>query len=66
MAKAFRGPALQAGTVGPLLSGLCAVEMALIELSALRKGVPISKMLFPSPSRKVRILGSGINLAKNI
>ncbi len=37
MFKAFRGPAVQSGTVGPLMSSLCAVEMALIEIAARRK-----------------------------
>jgi D-galactarolactone cycloisomerase len=62
MAKAFRGPAVQSGTVGPLMSSLCAIEMALIELEAKRKRLPIAKLLFSSPSSKVRIYGSGIGI----
>jgi D-galactarolactone cycloisomerase len=61
MAKAFRGPAVQSGTVGPLMSSLCAVEMALIEIAARRKKLPICKLLFQAPSGKVRIYGSGLN-----
>ena len=61
MAQAFRGPALQSGTMGPLVSSLCAVDMALIDLAAKRKNVPVSKLLFESPASRVRIYGSGIN-----
>ncbi len=61
MAKAFRGPALQSGTMGPLVSSLCAVDMALIELAAKRAKRPVSKLLFESPAPRVKIYGSGIN-----
>jgi D-galactarolactone cycloisomerase len=61
MAKAFRGPAVQSGTVGPLMSSLCAVEMALIEIAAKRKKVPISKLLFDAPAARVRIYASGVS-----
>ncbi len=61
MAKAFRGPALQSGTMGPLVSSLCAVDMALIELAAKRAQRPVSKLLFESPAPRVKIYGSGIN-----
>lgn len=61
MAATFRGPALQSGTMGPLLAALCAVEMALIELAAKRKKVPVCKLLFDDPARRVRVYGSGIH-----
>ena len=61
MAKAFRGPALQSGTMGPLVSSLCAVDMALIDLAAKRKNISVSKLLFDAPAPRVRIYGSGIN-----
>ncbi len=61
MFKAFAGPAVQSGTVGPVMSSLCAVEMALVEVAARRKNIPICKLLFDAPSRKVRIYASGLN-----
>ncbi len=61
MSRAFRGPARQSGTLGPLVSSLCAVAMALTDLAAKRKKVPLAKVLFSAPSRRVRIYGSGIN-----
>jgi L-alanine-DL-glutamate epimerase-like enolase superfamily enzyme len=61
MTRAFRGPAVQSGTMGPLLAALCAVDMALIELAAKRRQVSIGKLLFDHPARRVRIYGSGIN-----
>lgn len=61
MMRAFRGPAVQSGTVGPLVSSLCAVSMALTELQARRAKLPISKLLFPSPAKRVELYGSGIN-----
>lgn len=61
MMLAFRGPAVQSGTVGPLVSGLCAISMALTDLEARRENVPISKLLFRKPARRAEIYGSGIN-----
>jgi L-alanine-DL-glutamate epimerase-like enolase superfamily enzyme len=61
LAKSLRGGALQSGTLAPLVSTLCAVEMALWDLAAKRRGVSISKLLFPQPAPRVRIYGSGIN-----
>ena len=61
MMKAFRGPALQSGTMGPLLSALCAIEMALLELAARKKEVSVSKLLFQQPATRVKVYCSGIN-----
>ena len=61
MAKTFLGPALQSGTMGPLVSALCAVDMALIELAAKRKNLPIRRLLFGDSGQRVKIYGSGIN-----
>ena len=61
MAKAFRGPALQSGTLGPYLQSICAVEMALWDLAAKIENLPLNKLLFENPSTKVRVYGSGIN-----
>ena len=58
---AFRGPALQSGTLGPYLQAICAVEMALWDLAAKMEGVPLSKLLFRDPEKSVRVYGSGIN-----
>jgi len=61
MAKAFRGSALQSGTLGPYLQSICAVEMALWDLAAKMESVPLNKLLFENPTDKVRLYGSGIN-----
>ncbi|MFB3827195.1 MAG: mandelate racemase/muconate lactonizing enzyme family protein [Bryobacteraceae bacterium] len=61
MGRAFRGPAVQSGTTGPLVSALCAVSMALTDLAAKRRKVPLAQLLFNAPSPRVKIYGSGIN-----
>ncbi|MFH1085009.1 MAG: mandelate racemase/muconate lactonizing enzyme family protein [Chloroflexota bacterium] len=59
--RAFRGPAQQSGTLGPLLQALCAVELALWDLAAQQAGVPLASLLFDAPRRRVRVYASGIN-----
>lgn len=61
MAKSFRGPAQQSGTMGAYLQALCAVEMALWDLKAKIKGVPLNNLLFESAAKSVKVYGSGIN-----
>lgn len=61
LAQPLRGGALQSGTMGALVSTLCAVEMALWDLVAKRRSLSISKLLFSSPAARVQIYGSGIN-----
>ncbi|MFQ6044007.1 MAG: mandelate racemase/muconate lactonizing enzyme family protein [Candidatus Poribacteria bacterium] len=61
MAKVFRGPALQSGTLGPYLQSICAVEMALWDLAAKMENLPLNKLLFENPASKIRLYGSGIN-----
>ncbi len=59
--RAFLGPAQQSGTVGPLLSGLCAVELALWDLMAQRQELPLAQVLWANPRQRVRVYASGIN-----
>lgn len=61
MARAFRGPAQQSGTMGSYLQGLCAVEMALWDLTAKIEDMPLNRLLFDNPESSVRVYGSGIN-----
>ena len=61
MATIFRGPALQSSTIGPYLQAICAVEMALWDLSAKLANLPLNKLLFEKPKTQVRLYGSGIN-----
>ena len=61
MAKAFRGPAQQSGTMGAYLQAVCAVEMALWDMAAKMEGVPLNRLLFYNPITSVRIYGSGVN-----
>jgi L-alanine-DL-glutamate epimerase-like enolase superfamily enzyme len=61
MFAAFRGPAEQAGAVGPLMSALCAVECALWDVAARRADVPLHRLLFDNPRPEVEIYASGIN-----
>jgi D-galactarolactone cycloisomerase len=61
MENDFRGPSEQARASGPLLSALCAVELAAWDLAAQRAKIPLNRMLFEKPARRVRIYGSGIN-----
>jgi L-alanine-DL-glutamate epimerase-like enolase superfamily enzyme len=59
--SALVGPARQSGTRGPLLSALCAVELALWDLAAQREERPLAAMLFDSPAERVKVYASGIN-----
>lgn len=61
LAKGLRGGALQSGTMAPLVSSLCAIETALWDLAAKRRGVPVSTLMFARPARRVQIYGSGLN-----
>jgi len=61
MYAAFRGPAVQSGTVGTLLQATCAVELALWDLAAKREEKPLSRLLFDDPADRVRVYASGIN-----
>ena len=61
MYAAFRGPAVQSGTVGTLLAAVCAVELALWDLAARREGLPLNRLLFDDPADRVRVYASGIN-----
>jgi len=61
MSEAFRGPALQSGTMGPYLQAVCAVEMALWDLAAKMESVPLNRLLFKKPASSVRVYGSGVN-----
>jgi len=61
MYRAFVGPARQSGTIGPLLQGLCAVELALWDLAAQAAGVPLASHLFEAPASRVRVYASGLN-----
>lgn len=58
---ALRGPAVQSGTMGPLLGALCAVELALWDLAAQNAGLPLANLLWEAPRKKVRVYASGIN-----
>ena len=59
--NALRGPALQSGTVGPLLQALCAVEMALWDLSAQAQNLPLNRLWFDQPAARVRVYASGLS-----
>jgi L-alanine-DL-glutamate epimerase-like enolase superfamily enzyme len=61
MYRGFAGQAVQAGTVGPLLCALAAVECALYDLAAQRAGVPLNRLLFKNPAAEVRVYASGIS-----
>ena len=61
MYRSFRGPAQQSGTIGPLLQAICAVELALWDLEAQVRSLPLSQVLFESPHDRVRVYASGIN-----
>jgi len=64
MAEAYRifsGPAHQAGTIGPLISALAAIELALWDIAAQRAELPLAKLWFDEPQPRVRIYASGIN-----
>jgi len=59
--RIFAPPAVQSGTVGPLLQALCAVELALWDLDAQRTGLPLARLLFDRPAARVRVYASGLN-----
>jgi len=58
---AFKGPAVQSGTIGPLIGALCGIELALWDLKAQREGIPVSCLLSDNPRKKIRVYGSGLN-----
>ena len=53
--------ALQSATLGPALQALCAVEAALLDIEAKRRGVPLGRLFAESPARTVKAYASGIN-----
>lgn len=57
---ALLGPAQQSGTVGPLLQAICAVELALWDLAAQCKAIPLAQLLFEAPKDRVKVYASGI------
>lgn len=59
--QALEGPARQSGTIGPMLSALCAVELALWDLAAQIENKPLAQLLFAQPHDKVQVYASGIN-----
>ena len=61
MYRVFVGPAVQSGTVGPLLGALCAVELALWDLQAGAAGLPLAAHLWGRHHAAVRVYASGIN-----
>lgn len=61
MFRALLGPAVQSGTVGPLLQGVCAVEAGLWDLLARRQGLSLCQLLFETPRSTVQVYASGIN-----
>ena len=61
MHRAFVGPAVQSGTVGPLLAALCAVELALWDIQAQAAGLPLAAHLWGRHLRRVRVYASGVS-----
>ena len=59
--RALLGPAQQSGTIGPLLSAICAVELALWDLASQSANLPLARLLFRTPRDRVRVYASGIN-----
>ncbi len=59
--KDFSGPAHQAGTIGPLIQALSAMELALWDIQAQRAKLPLSKLWFEQPHDRIRLYASGIN-----
>jgi L-alanine-DL-glutamate epimerase-like enolase superfamily enzyme len=60
MARGLRGPCVQSSTIGPMVQALCAVEIALWDLSAKAQNLPLSKLLFTDPAPRVRVYASGL------
>lgn len=61
MTRAFMGPAVQAAVTGATIAELCAVELAIWDLEAKSRGVPLSRLWFESPATEVEVYASGIN-----
>lgn len=61
LCSAFLGASRQSGTIGPLLQILCAVELALWDLQARERGVPLCDLLFDDARKDIEIYASGIN-----
>ena len=61
MHRAFAGAAVQSGTVGPLLSALCAVELALWDLQAQAAGALLATHLWGTHAASVRVYASGLS-----
>lgn len=61
MYLAFRGTAMQAGAMGPLVQAICAIELALWDLAARAAGKPLRKLFCANPADSVALYGSGIN-----
>ena len=59
--RALEGPARQSGTIGPMLSALCAVELALWDLAGQVEKTPLAHLLFEHPHDEIRVYASGIN-----
>ena len=59
--RVLEGPARQSGTIGPMLSALCAVELALWDLAGQIENKPLSHLWYEQPNEKVRVYASGIN-----
>jgi L-alanine-DL-glutamate epimerase-like enolase superfamily enzyme len=61
MIRDFRGQALQSGTMGPLMQSICAIEMALWDIYARMENIPLNKLIFKNPKKRVQLYASGIN-----
>ncbi len=53
--------ALQSATLGPAMQALAAVEAALLDIEAKRRGVPVSRLFSGLPATAIPTYGSGIN-----
>jgi D-galactarolactone cycloisomerase len=60
MARAFHTPCAQAVMIGPLVSALCAVELALWDLMAKAQNLPLSKLISPDAEPSARVYASGL------
>ena len=61
MTRVFMGPAVQAAVTGATIAELCAVELALWDLEARTRKLPLSRLWFDDPAREVEVYASGIN-----